>query len=57
MGSVMDGQDETNTGSHVERQSEQSLATQLERLDDVLNMYGARQARWPDAVRAEFTLQ
>ncbi|MBV1885626.1 MAG: hypothetical protein KUG61_00990 [Parvibaculaceae bacterium] len=53
----MDGQDETNTGSHVERQSEQSLATQLERLDDVLNMYGALQARWPDSVRAEFTLQ
>ena len=44
MGSVMDGQDDTNTGSNLESQSEQTLATQLERLDDVLNMYGAQHA-------------
>lgn len=57
MGSVMDGQDDTNTGSNLESQSEQTLATQLERLDDVLNMYGAQHALWPEAVRAELTLQ
>lgn len=57
MGSVMDGQDDTNTGSTAESQSEQNLATQLERLDDVLNMYGAKHALWPETVRAEFTLQ
>lgn len=57
MGSVMDGQDKTNTGSNVESQSEKMREMQLERLDDVLNMYGAEHARWPEAVRAEFTIE
>ena len=57
MGSVMDGQDEKNTGPKAGNQSEQALATQLERLDEVLNMYGPEQTCWPEAVRAEFTEQ
>jgi hypothetical protein len=54
MGSVMDGQDDTSTGSNAENQLERIQADRLERLDDVLDIYGAQYADWPEAVRLEF---